>query len=401
MAFIPTGVNKQIIFAKEATYGVSPATGATAKYKRRTSLDLNLTRDTFESSLIETHAQTADMRSGMDTIEGTLSSELMCTEFQDEFAAILRGPWATVAGVTAATISLNASAKTITRGSGSWLTDGFKFGFVIRASGFATAANNIDYVITNVTALTLTYITVDPNAVPVTEAAGASVTIAVPGKVLEIPFAPANRTTDSFTIEQFYDTVNISERYTGCMLGMASIDISPNAISTIEFGIQGSKKVSPDGSVQYFTSPTAASTASSMAGNAGAIILDGERIAIATAASLELGSELTPAEVIGSRNSPAIFRDRIRTTGEVSLYWTDNTVQQKFVDEEEVGIVFTFTGKGTEVMNFIMPRVKLGGAEKTDEENTGVVQTVPFTALLPTTSTGVNQSTIVIQDTTL
>ena len=60
-----------------------------------------------------------------------------------------------------------------------------------------------------------------------------------------------------------------------------------------------------------------------------------------------------------------------------------------------------FTGNGSEVMNFIMPRVKLGGADKTDEENTGVVQTVPFTALLPTTSTGVNQSTIVIQDTTL
>ena len=401
MAFIPTGVNKQIIFAKEATYGISPATGATAKYKRRTSLDLNLTRDTFESALIETHAQTSDMRSGMDTIEGTLASELMCTAFEDEFAAILRGPWAAVANITAATISLNASTKKITRSSGSWLTDGIKFGFVIRASGFATAANNIDYVVTSVTATDITYTTVDVNAVPVTEAAGASVTIKVPGKILAIPLLPSSRTTDSFTIEQFYDTVNISERYVGCMLGTASVDIAPNAISTVEFSIQGSKKVTPDGSVQYFTSPVAAPTTSSMAGNAGCIVLDGERIAIATAASLSIGSDLTPAEVIGARNSPAIFRDRIRTTGEVSLYFTDNEIQQKFVDETEVGIVFTFTGNGSEVMNFIMPRCKLGGAEKTDEENTGVVQTVPFTALLPTTATGVNQSTIIIQDTTL
>lgn len=401
MAFIPTGVNKQIIIAKEATFGESPAAGATAEYKRRTSLELNLTRDTFESALIETHAQTADMRSGMDVVEGTLASELMCKAFQNEFAAILRGPWTTVAPITAATISINASTNKISRTAGSWLTDGIKFGFVIRATGFASAANNIDYVVTNVTALDITYVTVNPNAVPVTAAAGPSVTISVPGKVLAIPLLPSARTMDSFTIEQFYDTVNISERYTGCMFGTASLDIQPNAISTVEFSINGVKKVSPDGSTQYFTSPAAAPTTSSMAGNAGCIVLDGQRVAVATSASLEVGSELTPAEVIGSRTSPAIFRDRIKATGEVSLYFTDNTVYQKFVDETEVGAVFTFTGNGSEVMNFIMPRVKLGGADKTDEENTGVVQTVPFTALLPTTSTGVNQSTIVIQDTTL
>lgn len=214
MAFIPTGVNKQIVFAKEATYGVSPAVGATAKHKRRTSLDLNLTRDSFESEMITTAAQTSDMRSGMDVIEGTFASELTCGSFEDEFAAILRGPWATVTSITATTISIDATAKTITRSSGSWLTDGIKFGFVIRASGFASAANNIDYVVTAVTATVITFITVNALAVPVTAAAGASVTIAVPGKILAIPLLPASRTTDSFTIEQFYDTVNISERYT-------------------------------------------------------------------------------------------------------------------------------------------------------------------------------------------
>ena len=401
MAFIPTGVNKQVILAKESTYGVKPAAGAASEYKRRTSLELNLTRDTFESALIETHAQTSDMRSGMDVVEGSLGGELMCTAFQKEFAAILRGPWAAVAPITAITIGINASTKKIIRSAGSWLTDGIKFGFVLSAAGFATPANNIRYVVTGVTATEISYVTVDVNAVPVTEAAGASVTISVPGKVLVIPIAPASRTNDSFTIEQFYDTVNISELYTGCMFGTASLDIQPNAISTVEFSIQGSTKVSPDGSVQYFTSPTAAPTTASMAGNAGCIVLDGERIAIATSASLEVGSELTPAEVIGSRSSPAIFRDRIKTTGEVSLYWTDNSVQQKFIDETEVGIVFTFTGNGTELMNFIMPRVKLGGADKTDDENEGVVQTVPFTALLPKTATGQNQSTIVIQDTTI
>ena len=320
MAFIPTGVNKKIITAKETTFGTSPAAGATSKVRRRTSLEIDLERDTFESALIETHAQTSDMRTGMNNVPGTLSSELMCTEFEDEFAAILRGPWAAVTSAASTTISLNASTNTISRSTGSWLTSGIKFGFVIRASGFATAANNIDYIVTAVTATDITYETVNADAVPVTEAAGSSVTIAVPGKVLEIPYSATSRTTDSFTIEQFFDTVNISERYTGVMIGTASVDIQPNAISTVEFNLQGVSKVATDGVAQYFTSPTTATTAASMAGNAGCIVIDGVRVAVATSASLEFGCELTPAEVIGSRTAPAIFRDRIKTTGEVSLY---------------------------------------------------------------------------------
>ena len=46
---LSTGVDRQVIVAKESTYGVSPAAGATSRYKDRTEISLNLTRDTFTS----------------------------------------------------------------------------------------------------------------------------------------------------------------------------------------------------------------------------------------------------------------------------------------------------------------------------------------------------------------
>jgi len=64
---LSTGVDRQVIIAKEATYGVSPAAGAASRYKDRTEISLNLTRDTFTSARISSTAQTSDMRGCMNS----------------------------------------------------------------------------------------------------------------------------------------------------------------------------------------------------------------------------------------------------------------------------------------------------------------------------------------------
>ena len=57
---------------------------------------------------------------------------------------------------TGASITVNASAKTLTRSSGSFLTDGWAVGKIFAAFRFGNAANNIPYKITGVTATVIT-----------------------------------------------------------------------------------------------------------------------------------------------------------------------------------------------------------------------------------------------------
>ena len=59
--------------------------------------------------------------------------------------------------LTAQTIAINETARTLTRTSGSWLAEGIKAGKTVTLSGCTTAANDGDYAIAAVTALVLTY----------------------------------------------------------------------------------------------------------------------------------------------------------------------------------------------------------------------------------------------------
>ena len=61
--------------------------------------------------------------------------------------------------LTSQNIAIDVTAKTLTRSSGSWITDGLKDEATITLEGCTTPANNTTYVISQVTALVLTYST--------------------------------------------------------------------------------------------------------------------------------------------------------------------------------------------------------------------------------------------------
>lgn len=399
---LSTGVDRQVIIAKESTYGVSPAAGASARYKDRTEIGLNLTRDTFTSASISSTAQTSDVRGGMDSCDFSLSTELSAGSGELEWAALLRGPWVAGVSTTSTGIQINASTNKIIRATGSWITDGFKRGDLITVSGATNAANNIAYVIIAITALEITYGVVINTNTPVTEAAGASITVKVPGKKLVIPLTPAARTNDSFTVEQWFSAAGVSERYVGIKIGSASVEINPNAFVTCEFSGTGSTMLEP-GVAQYFTSPAAAPTTSKLAGNVGSVYFNGSRAAVATSLSFEVSSDLTQAEVIGTRAAPDCFRGRIEATGDLSVFFETSNVQSLFRNETDTWMASTLQGTDDTYFHVVFPRVRLQGAEKSDGESDGITEDCSFTALLPTSTSGgtVDQSTIVIYDSSL
>lgn len=89
---LTSGVLREISYSKESAFGVKPEkTGA--KRLRRVTAEINLERETFESAEITSTAQTSDMRSGTDSVKGSLNGEVSPGSYSDFFASLLRGTW--------------------------------------------------------------------------------------------------------------------------------------------------------------------------------------------------------------------------------------------------------------------------------------------------------------------
>lgn len=398
MAFA-SGVQKTVAIAKEASWGVKPAAGS-AKYIRRASLTLNLSREQFQSNEITTTAQTSSVRSGTDNVEGTLSGELAAGSYDDVFAQLLRGPWA--AGVSlAANTNISASSvdNSLNRATGSWITDGIRVGDVITVGGFASpaTANNGKTTVVSVTALKIVV-----NKTLVTKTAGDSVTVVVAGNKLVIPLTVAGRTDDSFTVEESHTDIGAHYLATGVKFSTASIGINPDNMVTVEFGMMGKDQTASG--TAYFTTPAAASTASNLSSNAGAIFFDGEQIGVVTTYSFEINGNMEAGKTVfnqlpdGTRPAAAIFIGRVGVTGSFSVYLTNRSLFEKAYNEDKITIVFRADGDNGDGMVFKLPKTKITIPQRTDSETGGITQSVDFTALLPeATDTTVERSTIVIQ----
>ncbi|WP_148716491.1 phage tail tube protein [Chitinolyticbacter meiyuanensis] len=391
MASLATAIFKKVVLAKETTWGTKPATN-TGKYGRRTGLEVNLTRAGVESQEINAHQQVNDFRLGLRTLSGTWNAELSCSTWELFLAAALRAGW--TAGVTSGpltTVSFAAATKKISRSSGSWITDGFKLGDLINVAGAATAGNNGRAIVVGVTAADLTV-----DKVLVNESAGASVTVNVPGKKLSVPMS--GHTDDSFTIEEFYSDISVSERNVGVKVGGFELSLSPDSMATINFDLMGKNKETD--TTAYFVSPAAATTTASLSSAGGYAYTDNAPATLLTGLSLTLTGNMEAAQVIGADTAAAILPGRIQVSGELSAFFVDNSLADKFLNETEIGIGYRFDGGG-ESMVFKLPRVKLGGASKNDAPTGGIIITAPFTALLYSGTGAAENTTICIQDTTL
>lgn len=393
---IASGIFKKVVAKKESTWGT--AAGASgAEYLRRVSSDLNLVKNTYESGEIRTDQQVSDMRHGIRRVEGTLNGELSPASYKMFMAAAMRKDF--VAGVSAATLTItpDSGGKTFTRSSGSWLTDGFKVGDIVRYSGFTAGAAANNAINFRITALTATVMTV-AEAVT-TSTAQASITCAVTGKKTYVPLT--SHTDDSFSIEHWFSDVAQSELFLGCKVNSMELAMPSTGMATIAMGFMG--KDVTTGTAAYFTTPTAASESGLLTAVSGSLRVGSSDIAVITGANISIAEGMTPAEVAFTNSIQAMFPGRVRVSGQISAYFENATMRDAFLNESELAMYLTLTtgsGAAADFLNFVLPRIKVGGATKNDGEQ-GIIQTIPFTALLNTSGgAGISseETTMSIQD---
>lgn len=403
MAILAKGVSKKVAYKKETNWGeLAGDTGA--KEIRRVTSSFNVEVETLQSAEIRTDYQIADYRHGTRSATGSIEGELSPATYSDFFAAALAKNFVAGGTTTGAsvTIAVSGDLYTITRAAGSWLTDGYYVGNIVRMSGAGLNVGNVanNCLILSMTALVLTVNTLGDNVL-VAEGPIAATDIAVVGKQTYAPLT--GHTSDSFTFEEFYSDIspNQSEVYTGNKVGSVAVQLPTSGFVTTSINFMG-KDLEQTGTTRYFTSPTAANTEGLTVAVSGAVIVNGVPAAVITSASFNIDRALEPAQVIGTNHAVQIFDGRINVTGDFSTYFLDGTFRDYFLNEDRISLVLalsTGSEKNAEVITFVMPVVKLGSSTRGDGE-TGLVQDHSFQALLNTdTASGLIGSTMLIQDT--
>ena len=395
-----TGINKTVSYKKETTFGVLP-TAAGAQTIRRVSSSFNLTKETYQSEEIRTDYQLSDFRHGVRSVEGNVSGELSAGTYADFLASALARNWtaATPSTLGSTTIALVGGTYTITRTTGSYLTDGVRVGNVIRLTGFATANNNKNLLVIALTATAATVIALNGNTLtPETVASGG--TYAVTGKSTYAP--TTGHTDDSYSIEAWYSDISQSEVYTGNKVNTVGIALPATGLTTVELSFMG-QDLKQRATSQYFTSPTAQGTNGIFAAVNGALIVNGSPVALVTSANININRNMTSEAVVGSNIKPEIYEGRIVVDGDFSTLYQDGTFAGYFDTEAEISLVIALTANSSansEFMSFTLPRLKLSTDTKDDGEK-GLVSQNSFQALKGTGTNGFEATTIMIQDSSL
>src|SRR3990172_4602284 len=231
---IESAVDVDIAYKVETTFGVKPSAGS-AQLIRRVRVSGGLAKETYQSAEVAAHLQVSDMRHGSRSVPLDFTCELSPLTYKDWMEATLRGTWAAGATFTSGAGSeITSNTTSFTRaGAGSWITDGFRVGDIVRWVNLADAGNLLKNF--RITALTATVMTV-AEAVIANATPDATATGTVTGKKLLIPNTRATIIKRSFTTDLHFSQTDFSRILKRLRFRRMSINPPPNALATVTFG---------------------------------------------------------------------------------------------------------------------------------------------------------------------
>lgn len=395
---LQTGANLVIAYKEEATYGTLPTNDSSAKQLPRVKFGLAMQRSTLRSKAIRRDAQRSAARGGPRSVAGPFDDELRLGVYSDFIAAALRRAWTTVPSLSAlTTVTASASAPHFVRAAGSWITDGLRVGMTIRMSGWTTTGTGNNSKNFTILALTATNITVAETVAA--KAAGDSVVVSIPGKVTYAPLT--GHTNKSFAFEQWAPDSGVGEsrRFTGVRVGGISLDFPPGEAVAMSIDLMGQNRTKA--TTQYFSAATAASAAQMQTSLSGALWVNGTAMDLLTAMNIKQSNGLTTQNVAFSNITPDVFQGSIDVGGSLGILWRDGTYDDLFDNDTAVPIVMQVrdsTAAASDVMNIVLPSVKLSGGSVPDAEG-AIAQSFEYVASVGDGSSGFEATTIWIQDT--
>jgi hypothetical protein len=387
MPAISQGIYKQTIFKKQTALG-TPGAGSGGQILRRRTSQFALAKDRYENDEIVSHQQSTGSTGGVRSTTGKIDGLLSPGTYALPIQSLLRRDFTVLTAVTTtAKTDITAAVTTapegsFSRGAGSYFTDGFKLGMIVRWTGWTTATqnNSRNMIIIALTASLMTCRCLDGTAIGA-KAAGDSVTCTAQGKMTYVPMT--GHTKDYYTFEEYYPDISpvVSEIYADCVIAKGDFGLPATGNATISLDIPGlSRSVT---GAQVLTTPTAETTAEVLTAVQGVVNVNGVTQAILTGLQFSVdGSIGTVGPVIGSNSNPDVSRGRVKVTGQFTALFSDKTFMDLYTAETAINIVGAMTEDTTATshfMSFCIGRLKIT-ADGADDGEKGIVRTYPFVA---------------------
>ena len=306
-------------------------------------------------------------------------AELSYLSFDDFLEASMLGTWAVKAAPYSAITISAASADNSINSSVAGLPI-LSVGDKVTLSGFTAGAatNNQNGTVVTSTASKLVLATA---VALVTQAAGASYTVTTLTQVLK-----AGVVRRSFSIlRNFSDIIAPGKPFhifTGQEVNKLALTVAVNAIVKAVFSFVGKDFPAPSDTAPTGTTYTAANSNGVMDTFSGVITEGGTAIAIVTEISLNLENGIEPRFVIGSDTTikPSIGRSNL--SGQVTAYFEDAALLNKFIAETESSLVFTNRDLAGNSYRFTLPRIKYNGGQPDTQGQGAITLSLPIQALL-------------------
>jgi hypothetical protein len=359
-----TGRNIVVNYKAETTFGtLAGATGSTGFRANRGAV--NLTKAAIRSGENRRDGMMTRGRHGSRSVGGNYTGDLSLGTFDALFEAVFRSTIDSPIALTGLSLTADNAAKTITRGSGSWITDGIRVGDVIRGTLWTTTANNNkNWRVVGVTATVLT-LAEAPTTVSVAET---GVAITRPKKLLQ------GTTRRSFTWEENELDIDASEVFTGCRIGGMTLNLTPDGMITVQFTMVGQDmQVMSGAGAPYFTNPTL-TTSLGMTSVEAVIRYGTTDVLDLTALELSINLNAAAQPVVGSLITPDVFDNLATMEGRITALRQDMTRVQDFLSENQVAIHLMFTeneAAPADFCSFFLGNVTLSGATKSELGNDG------------------------------
>jgi hypothetical protein len=399
---IAQGISKTVAYKKQTALG-TPSTGTGGQLIRRESATNTLTKDTYENNEIVSHQQSTGKTHGLRSAAIGLNGVLSPGTYAALVGSVLRRDFTSLTAITAVSVTIAGTAPnyTVTRAAGSYLTDGFKIGHVIRLTVGGLNANNINknLLITGLTATVATVRTLN-GSVMTAEGPIAGTTITMVGKQTFSPLT--GHTRDYYTVEDWHSDISTSEYFTDVMFGSVDLDLPSTGNATLAVAGPGLNRST--GGSQILTTPTAETTTNVMAAVNGLLVVNGSVIANVTGLQIKIdGKAASMGAVVGANISPDIQRGRIDVTGQFTAFYQDGVLPGLFDAATQINLIAAVTADSSAASDFMVitiPNLTLDGDSK-DDGDKAIVRTYPFTARLNAAGgTGVSseRTIVVVQD---
>lgn len=212
---------------------------------RFTSESLSGTPTTVESQQIRTDRMSSgQIVTGLE-VKGGLNIELASEAALELFLeSVMYSNWVIDTAVTV-NLDYDASAKTLTRASGTWSTD-VAVGDLITLAGMTNTENNTQVMVSIIDSPTVIHV-LAPSTM-ITEADSTTSTFVVCDKLT------IGSTKKSFSMEKkFTDLTNMGINYKGMIVGSLGLNVAFGALVTGDIAFQGNDKDEVDAASEFLT----------------------------------------------------------------------------------------------------------------------------------------------------